>query len=112
MSQYWEATFWNGDVVTSADCAPWDLPKQGIVAIIQPSCVQWPEILVNGSYWVWRTDLDCWEEHDADIVALVDLLQDHAPVIGSVRLGKWISKGEFRVYWLAAQARLGALSVD
>jgi len=112
MGQYWEVTTWEGDVYTSDDYAPHELPKQGIVAIIQPGCTQWPEILVNGSYWIWRTDLDCWEEHDADIVALVDLLQDHAPAIGAVRLGKWISKGEFVLYWERARDRVKELSVD
>jgi len=96
-NQYWEVWFADGRVVTSDDCAPAALPRERVVIILQPGAHErtgWKDQLLTVNHVFFRTDLDCWTEHDPDLMWCCLEFQDHAHVISCYRMGKWV--GDFQ----------------
>lgn len=94
--QYWEVWYADGRVCSSTDYAPHELPPGRVIAVIQPGARErtgWKDRLLTTNHVFYRSDLDCWTEHDpAPLWPLLEMV-DHAHAITCYRMGKWI--GEF-----------------
>ena len=109
--QYWEVWFADGRVVTSDDCAPRDLPQGKVVIVLQPGAyerVGWKDRLLTTNHVFFRTDLDCWTEHDPSSHWALEEMKDHAHVISCYRDGKW--QGNFKAIRARAEARYRELT--
>ena len=104
--QYWEVYFADGTVVSSHDSAPEDLPNKRVLVVLQPGARErtgWKDRLLTTNFVLFRTDLDCWTEHDPDPMWAVLEFVDHAHVISCCRLGKW--QGDYMAVRAQAEAR-------
>jgi hypothetical protein len=106
LKQYWEAWFADGRIITSETCEPQDLPRGRIPLVLQPGAYErtgWKDRLLNINHLFFRTDLDCWTEHEEACVWALEEMKDHAHVISCYRQGKW--QGDFKVMRAKAEAR-------
>ena len=110
MAQYWEVWFADGEIVRSTDYSvsggPHCLPNKRVLLILQPYTYErtgWKDRLVNTNHVFFRTDLDCWTEHDASSVWALEEMKDHAHVISCYRQGKW--QGNFKALRARAESR-------
>ena len=101
----WRAYLADESYFDSTMGSPDDVPRSPrVVCISQPGQDKgenWGDVLTNGDWYIWREDLQCWTEH-SDAGTLLELV-DHAPVIGSVRAGKYVSKQVFHELWARAR---------
>ncbi len=110
MSQYWEVTFFDGEIATSDDYIPREIPDKPAVVVIQPGSEArggFPDLLINVNRILFLKSLDCWREMDIDDESLGTFLRIQAHDLECFRPGYWVP--DFNKYRDAALARLAEL---
>jgi hypothetical protein len=104
----WRLYYADGSTFSDADGAPWASPITPRVAAIGQPCAgeQWDTILVNGTWWLWRTDVGYWTNHDTEGDVCQELIEG-APTIGAVRRGIYLPRPAFRALWARAREDQG-----
>jgi hypothetical protein len=92
--------------MSSDECRPENLPNVRWLVILQPGVKDrngWPNIIHNGTWALFRTDLDCWTWHECDSDACDEFRED-ANNISTALKGRF--HHEFNDAWAEARAEL------
>ena len=106
MSQWWKVWFWDKTTASSDDFAPEDLPNTRWLVILQPGVKdrnRWPNIIHNGTWALFRVDLDCWTWHELDSDACDEMREDAVQISAALK-GRF--HHGFREAWAEARAEL------
>lgn len=95
MIEKWRLYYEGGRTFDSTEGEPWESPECGVVAVGQLENGKFNDLLVNGPYFLYRSDWGCWLECEFD--GLLDHLSHFAHLIPCVRQGRYIRKDEFKV---------------
>ena len=104
----WRVWLADGTTFDSEQGAPTDVPRHPrIVCVAQDGVAarRWGPCLTNGDHYLYRSDLDCWTEHN-EHGTLLEFV-DHADVIVACRAGKYIDRPSFRAAWANARKWAG-----
>ena len=103
MSFKWRLYLADGSTYDNNDGEPWESPTVPRVVCISQVGAEpdWPNIIVNGSYYIYRSDLDLWTWHDDPFGAILEMIEN--PGLIAVRMGKFVSTPVFKAIWQRAR---------
>jgi len=82
---HWRRYHDNGIIFTDQDGTPHEGPGYGVIGIWQDAA---DKKLINGDYYIFRSDYGCWIETKLD--GLIDHLVTAAPHVAAVKAGRCV----------------------
>ena len=103
MSFKWRLYLADGNTFDNNDGEPWESPTfPRVVCISQVGAEpDWPNIVVNGTYYIWRARLGIWTWHDEPLGSILEIMDE--PGLVTLRMGKFVTTPTFKAIWKRAR---------